>query len=816
MWWFSGLAFAGVLQVDGLDQVDDSYGVPANQYGWTANRGDVDPWRGNGEGVGPVTDDMRSDAPTFGEPVDSFENFLLTGNDQWHDTSIEASVTGGDDDGLGLVARYASADSYYACYMTNDRFASCETGGERTAGQLGEFANPDVAPHVALLRVDKTKDCIGSGLSGSYVMDAADWSYVQGQTYRIRLSADGGDISCQVDTTGDGNFDLVLSMFDDEPLKSGRTGLLSWDNGWADENADSMALVFDQVETEVWNLDSDGDGIDDEDELAAGTDPYASDSDGDGVSDADELANGTDPNAADSDGDGVSDAEELAFGTNPNESDSDGDGVPDGEELLSDDSDHDGIIDALDAVDDWADASKSGATPYDIAIGEAWASKYGKRYLKVHYLISPSVDEPITISGWKLLSSGQSTPYRAYVELEPLGGSILFERADLPPELDRHTTDAELELTITQASGSSTLRLPIAIPNSHPVHGGFRQGSFGGTVRESLTCHHGGVKHSDHDGDEVTEVYQWYRNDWIMHQYTERDLPSGVTWYGERWTCRTSVEDSLGARTHGVSLEEIVVGIRPMVAAGAAHSCFLDEDGAIDCWGANDLGQSDPPSGLFVSVDADDSTTCAVNSDGQMVCWGEYEGTIDPWNLPGRKYVEVAVANKYVYGLNNVDRFRNTKSGGHLHNVNVNRSYSTIAAGGHQRCGVTINGHIECTDEDPSANAPGSYVSVDVGATNTCAVRTNGRIVCWGHNRILRRNLSGPPSFGDWEQVSVGAAHACAIDDVGNLRCWGDIEPPPNVRMSHLAAGDDHHCGVAKSDGAQWCWGLDDHGQATP
>ena len=59
----------------------------------------------------------------------------------------------------------------------------------------------------------------------------------------------------------------------------------------------------------------------------------------------------------DSDADGLSDAEEQKLGTNPNLADSDHDGVPDNEEIGSNiatplDTDHDGIIDALDKDDD--------------------------------------------------------------------------------------------------------------------------------------------------------------------------------------------------------------------------------------------------------------------------------------------------------------------------------------------------------------------------------------------------------------------------------------------------------------------------------
>lgn len=66
-------------------------------------------------------------------------------------------------------------------------------------------------------------------------------------------------------------------------------------------------------------LDSDGDGLSDDQELALfRTDPRVMDSDGDGLSDMDEIKqHGTNPNAADSDGGGKSDGQELEAGSNP-------------------------------------------------------------------------------------------------------------------------------------------------------------------------------------------------------------------------------------------------------------------------------------------------------------------------------------------------------------------------------------------------------------------------------------------------------------------------------------------------------------------
>jgi hypothetical protein len=90
-------------------------------------------------------------------------------------------------------------------------------------------------------------------------------------------------------------------------------------------------------------VDTDGDGLTDEEEAALGTDPLDPadpaapepvDSDGDGLTDEEELAIGTDPALFDSDGDGIGDASEFpTYGTNPLLIDTDGDGIDDGTEV---------------------------------------------------------------------------------------------------------------------------------------------------------------------------------------------------------------------------------------------------------------------------------------------------------------------------------------------------------------------------------------------------------------------------------------------------------------------------------------------------
>jgi gliding motility-associated-like protein len=115
------------------------------------------------------------------------------------------------------------------------------------------------------------------------------------------------------------------------------------------------------------NLDSDGDGLSDFDEVNNyGTDPNNPDTDGDGYNDGNEVTissdplNPCDPNpmnpVCDQDGDGLTNADEATNGTNPMNPDTDGDGVLDGEEVLGTDDPATpyvptGTSDPLDACD---------------------------------------------------------------------------------------------------------------------------------------------------------------------------------------------------------------------------------------------------------------------------------------------------------------------------------------------------------------------------------------------------------------------------------------------------------------------------------
>ncbi|MAT38092.1 MAG: hypothetical protein CL946_00660 [Ectothiorhodospiraceae bacterium] len=114
---------------------------------------------------------------------------------------------------------------------------------------------------------------------------------------------------------------------------------------------------LDEHGTDPYNIDTDGDGLTDLQEIHAATDPRNPDSDYDGLRDGEELHRwGSDPLAVDTDGDGINDLQETVLGTHPFRQDTDGDGLNDKLELnrgtnpLVQDTDGDRLPDGVEST----------------------------------------------------------------------------------------------------------------------------------------------------------------------------------------------------------------------------------------------------------------------------------------------------------------------------------------------------------------------------------------------------------------------------------------------------------------------------------
>jgi hypothetical protein len=101
-------------------------------------------------------------------------------------------------------------------------------------------------------------------------------------------------------------------------------------------NANARTVLQNAVETSIFFVDRDGDGIPDRIEAQNGLDPddpsdALGDLDADGLTNLEEHERGTSLRSGDTDGDGLLDGAEVHdLGTDPTRADTDGDGVPDG------------------------------------------------------------------------------------------------------------------------------------------------------------------------------------------------------------------------------------------------------------------------------------------------------------------------------------------------------------------------------------------------------------------------------------------------------------------------------------------------------
>ncbi|MBI4511853.1 MAG: hypothetical protein HY698_19625 [Deltaproteobacteria bacterium] len=231
------------------------------------------------------------------------------------------------------------------------------------------------------------------------------------------------------------------------------------------------------------------------------------------------------------------------------------------------------------------------------------------------------------------------------------------------------------------------------------------------------------------------------------------------------------------------------------ISAGRTHSCGIDVDGRLFCWGNGrngKLGNRDtrthstpqfvlgPSGATWESVSAGGEHACAIRKDdGSLWCWG---------------------------------------------------------AGDDGRLGTPQSSEAS----EPRQVEPGStgWTSVSAGGAHTCAIR-DGSLFCWGINIVGQVGHGSsdsaaytPKQVGlapGWTSVSAGEFHSCGVRDE-KLYCWGansfgqlgvdsgnaPLRAPPgtavggNASWVAVAAGGSHTCAIQKDPRTLWCFGRND------
>lgn len=227
--------------------------------------------------------------------------------------------------------------------------------------------------------------------------------------------------------------------------------------------------------------------------------------------------------------------------------------------------------------------------------------------------------------------------------------------------------------------------------------GEFTQVSVGAWSWDDLSCAvrvDGSVACWDYDGPEEDSVRGEGRNAIGVSVGTQRVCVSFADG-GAECTPKRAHDDAVESSTAPDRFADI--------STGQSRSCGVRIDGALSCWGGEELWPADPEGSGFVQVSASIQQICAVRTDHSLHCWHpRLQALADvrslvPESPPGGAYEMSSLG--ITYG-----------------------------------CAVRVDGEVACWGAGALGRAdppPGPFAYVSVGRDYACGVDRNGRIKCW-------------------------------------------------------------------------------------
>ena len=306
-------------------------------------------------------------------------------------------------------------------------------------------------------------------------------------------------------------------------------------------------------------------------------------------------------------------------------------------------------------------------------------------------------------------------------------------------------------------------------------------------------------------------------------------------------------------------VDEDFIPVIAQISVGTEHTCAVTVGGKVLCWGEGYAGRLGNGSGgdklrpeyvlkksdserlsNIVQVSAGGFHTCAVNKNNAVFCWGSnYNGQLGA-------------------GANSVGETKAHQ----IHTSNI--TATQVSAGNEHTCALRPNSKVACWGNGSkgqfgrgSSNTSSTGIPTDVSNlenvvqisakdNHTCAVNTDSKVLCWGDNeygQVGRSNSTiwvprfvygnnGTGNLTDIIEVSAGWNHTCARKADGTSACWGrgtdgqlgahnyeSTVNPINVSLTNgtpkkftikrrVSAGYKHTCAVKTSDqGKVYCWG---------
>ncbi len=247
-----------------------------------------------------------------------------------------------------------------------------------------------------------------------------------------------------------------------------------------------------------------------------------------------------------------------------------------------------------------------------------------------------------------------------------------------------------------------------------------------------------------------------------------------------------------------------------VLSSGPTHSCALRVDQTITCWGANESGKANSPTGKFKAVIAGASHSCGLRVDQTITCWGSSSfGQLD---TPASTFNALTQycglhtdQTMTCWGLNILGQTRDAPSG----------TFLAMSTAGLHSCGLRTDQTITCwptagVDLSGQPEAPaGKFTAVAVENFHSCAIRTDRTIRCWGANES--RQSEAPA--GTFLAVAPGGFHSCGLRTDQTITCWGannygQSEAPAGTFLT-VTAGQLHSCGLRVARTIT-CWGSNE------
>ncbi|MDH3731255.1 MAG: signal peptidase I, partial [Acidimicrobiia bacterium] len=344
----------------------------------------------------------------------------------------------------------------------------------------------------------------------------------------------------------------------------------------------------------------------------------------------------------------------------------------------------------------------------------------------------------------------------------------------------------------------------------------------------------------------------------------------------EGWCWGENADGQLGNGTtinqsSPTGIIDFIAGAASSPVAGVAHTCVIEDDNTVLCWGENGSGQvgDNTTTDRLVPVTvvgvsgtgalADIITlgsgssanhSCAVSSSNEIWCWGENgEGQLgDGTDSDSSRPTSV------VTGMTNAA----SHPSGSVKSTCVLSDSATAFCWGENGDGQLGDGTTNDRFRPAQVTGVGgtgtlsdlTFVATANGGSSACAIDDSGSVFCWGRNDqgqlgdgsttartspVAAAGVGGAGTLETGLGLGLGKEHSCAVEVAGTVLCWGrnnkgqlgDATTTDSLTavqvvgvggtgtlagISQVVAGEAHSCGLDGS-GAVFCWGLNDKGQ---